>query len=314
MGKYKVVKTIKKGRVVLLYNENYNKLLDSMFEGVYFVDNNRKITFWNKSAEQITGFSANEVVGKYCSDNILKHVDNFGKQLCLGGCPLHKTLETKDIIEAKVFLHHKSGHRVPVAIKTVPLFENGVIVGAAEVFQDISKRNELKEQLGKYKNLALIDQLTLLPNRRFTEIQIQKVFKEYIDFKLPFAIAFFDIDHFKVINDNYSHNVGDDILKMLAQTYMNNIKSSDFIGRWGGEEFLAIFTNCDEQNLLSLIDRIRILVENSSFKVDETELKATISIGATIVKPEDDFESIVKRADELMYRSKENGRNRCSID
>jgi len=297
----------------MLQNSEYKQLFDLFFEGVYFVDNKRKITFWNKSAEHITGFSANEVVGKHCYNNILKHVDNFGKQLCLGGCPLQKTLETSNINETKIFLHHKLGHRVPVSIKTVPLYENDIIVGAAEIFQDISRKNELKEQLAKYKNLALIDPLTLLPNRRFTEIQIQKVFKEYIDFNIPFAIAFLDIDHFKVINDNYSHNVGDDMLKMLAQTYMNNIKSSDFIGRWGGEEFLAIFTNCDEQNLLVLTERIRILVENSSLMVDETELNATISIGATMVKPEDDFESIVKRADELMYQSKASGRNRCTI-
>ena len=130
---------------------------------------------------------------------------------------------------------------------------------------------------------------------------------------MPFAIAFLDIDHFKYVNDTYGHNVGDDILKMVSQTYMNNIKSSDFVGRWGGEEFLAIFTNCDGQSLHELTERIRILVENSTITVDETELTVTISIGATMVKPEDDFESIIKRADELMYQSKENGRNRCTI-
>ena len=297
----------------MIQNKNYKQLLDIMFEGIYFVDNKRKITFWNKSAEQITGFAAEEVVGKYCYDNILKHVDSFGNQLCMGGCPLHKTLETADVNKATVFLHHKLGHRVPVNIKTIPLYDNGVIVGAAEVFQDVSGKSVLKEQLEKYKNLALIDQLTLLPNRRFTEIHIEHAFKDYSDFKMPFAIAFLDIDHFKYINDNYGHTVGDDMLKMLSQTYMNNVKSSDFVGRWGGEEFIAIFTNCDVQSLWELIERIRILVENSSFTVDGNEVKATISIGATMVKPEDNFESIVKRADGLMYLSKENGRNRCTI-
>jgi len=297
----------------MLQNLNFKQLFDLLFEGVYFVDNTRKITFWNKSAAQITGFSADEIVGKYCYDNILKHVDQLGNQLCLGGCPLHQTLETTDVNEATVFLHHKLGHRVPVSIKTVPLYDNGVVVGAAEVFQDISRKSVLKEQLEKYKNLALIDQLTLLPNRRFTEIHIQQVFKDYTDFKIPFAIAFLDIDHFKDVNDNFGHNVGDDMLKMLSRTYSNAVRSNDFVGRWGGEEFIAIFANCTEMSLLELTERIRILVENSTLKVDETELKVTISIGATMVKSEDDFESIIKRADELMYQSKENGRNRCTI-
>ena len=297
----------------MIQNKNYKQLLELLFEGVYFVDNKRKITFWNKSAEQITGFSADEVVGKHCYDNILKHVDNFGNQLCLGGCPLQKTIETEKVNETTVFLHHKSGYRVPVSVKTLPLYDNSVIVGAAEVFQDISRKSVLKEQLEKYKNLALIDQLTILPNRRFTESHIQQVFKDYTDFKMPFAIAFLDIDHFKDVNDNFGHNIGDDMLKMLSRTYSNAVRSNDFVGRWGGEEFIAIFANCTEMSLLELTERIRILVENSTLKVDGTQLKVTISIGATMVKPEDDVESIIKRADELMYQSKENGRNRCTI-
>lgn len=259
------------------------------------------------------GFSYDEVVGKYCHDNILKHVDNIGTQLCLDGCPLHKTLKTCQVNEATIFLHHKLGYRVPVSIKTIPLYDNGVVVGAAEVFQDVSQKSVLKQQLEKYKNLALIDQLTLLPNRRFTEIHLEQVFKDYKDFKIPFAIAFFDIDNFKDINDKYGHNVGDQMLKMLSQTYMNTVKNSNFVDRWGGEEFIVIFTNCDGHSLQGLIDGIRVLVENSALEVGETELKVTISIGATVVKPEDDFESIIKRADDLMYQSKANGRNRCTI-
>ena len=77
---------------------------------------------------------------------------------------------------------------------------------------------------------------------------------------------------------------------------------------------LLIFTNCNEKTLLELSERIRVLVENSTMLANDTELKVTISIGATIVKPEDNYESIIKRADNLMYQSKENGRNRCTLD
>ena len=298
----------------MIHDGNYDLLLDSMFEGVYFVDNNRKITFWNKSAERITGFSYDEVLGKYCYENILQHVDDFGNKLCFGGCPLHKTLGSGVINESIVFLHHKSGHRVQIAIKTVPLYHNDLIAGAAEIFQEFSKENVSKETLEKYKNLALMDQLTNLPNRRFTERHIQQKFKEYHDFNFPFAIVFIDVDHFKFVNDTYGHDVGDDVLKMLSKTYVNAVRNNDFIGRWGGEEFLAIFTNCNEKTLLELSERIRVLVENSTMLANDTELKVTISIGATIVKPEDNYESIIKRADNLMYQSKENGRNRCTLD
>lgn len=297
-----------------MYNiENFKKLLDLMYEGVYFVDNNRKITFWNKSSERITGFSEEEVIGKYCYDNILKHIDNSGKEICFGGCPLHKTLENEKVNQVIVFLHHKYGHRIPVSIKTMPLYKNGLLIGAAEIFQDTSKKTYLKEQLEKYKNLTLIDTLTNLPNRRFTESHIKQKLKEYQDLNLNFAIAFLDIDHFKYINDTYGHNVGDDMLKMLSQTYVNAVRSNDFVGRWGGEEFIVVFSDCNKKVLFELIERIRILVENSTLMVDITEVKATISIGATMVAPEDDSKSIIKRVDQLMYQSKKNGRNRCTL-
>jgi len=100
---------------------------------------------------------------------------------------------------------------------------------------------------------------------------------------------------------------------MLARTYVNSTRGNDLIGRWGGEEFLAVFTNCQEKVLDNLVNKIRMLVENSTIKVNNTAIKVTISIGATMVNPDDTLESIIKRADVLMYKSKEDGRNRCTL-
>jgi PAS domain S-box-containing protein len=92
----------------------YAVILGNIHEGVYFVDSERKITFWNKGAERITGYTEGEVVGHFCYDNILKHVNDEGLHLCLGGCPLHQTLSDGQGREALVYLHHKEGYRVPV--------------------------------------------------------------------------------------------------------------------------------------------------------------------------------------------------------
>lgn len=102
-------------------NEILKTFMNKLDEGVYCVDLNRKINFWNDAAKNISGFDSSEVVGSYCYDNILKHVDGNGKNLCLDGCPLHKTLEDGEERKALVFLHHKGGHRVPVEIKVVPI-------------------------------------------------------------------------------------------------------------------------------------------------------------------------------------------------
>ena len=93
-------------------------LIMHLFEGVYIVDTTRKIVFWNSGSEKITGFTAEEVVNKQCYSNILRHVTADGKELCFGGCPLHKTLDTGEVQQNQVFLHHKDGHRIPVMVKT----------------------------------------------------------------------------------------------------------------------------------------------------------------------------------------------------
>ncbi len=98
----------------------YKEIMQIIKEGVYFVDTDRKITFWNDYAQEITGFSATEVLDSHCYDNILNHVDDAGTQLCKTGCPLHKTIEDSIKGEASVYLHHKDGHRVPVVVRTFP--------------------------------------------------------------------------------------------------------------------------------------------------------------------------------------------------
>ena len=96
-------------------------ILDNIYGGVYYVDKNRKIKYWNKEAEEITGFSKEEVIEKHCYDNILKHIDDSGKNLCENGCPLHGAINDGKKREANVYLHHKEGQRVPVTIRIVPL-------------------------------------------------------------------------------------------------------------------------------------------------------------------------------------------------
>jgi PAS domain S-box-containing protein len=114
-------------------------IIQNMPEGVCFVDRARRITLWNKAAERITGYAASEITGSSCSDNILVHVDEEGRNLCLNGCPLAKAIEQGEITEAEVFLHHRQGYRLPVKVCVMPLRDgSGAIVGRAEPFSDNS--------------------------------------------------------------------------------------------------------------------------------------------------------------------------------
>ena len=93
-------------------DEIYKDIFNAMSDGIYFIDVNRIITFWNKGAEIITGYSSSDVVGTHCYDNILVHVDDEGRQLCKDGCPLFDTIQDGQTRNLNVYLHHKEGHRV----------------------------------------------------------------------------------------------------------------------------------------------------------------------------------------------------------
>jgi diguanylate cyclase (GGDEF)-like protein len=130
----------------------------------------------------------------------------------------------------------------------------------------------------------------------------------------PFGLLFVDVDEFKRINDEHGHLTGDEVLRMVAQTLSRSVRSFDFVGRWGGEEFIAIIRNATEKTLRSVANRCRTLIENSSLIDHEREIRVTISIGATLARHEDSMETLFQRADQLMYQSKAAGRNRISCD
>lgn len=292
----------------------YENILMNIKEGIYFVDNNRTITFWNKGAERITGFSSEEVVGKHCFDNILNHVDDEGTQLCLGGCPLHATIKDGDARDAHVYLHHKDGHRVPVLVSTSQIVMNDEVVGAVETFVDESTQQALINDNKMLLELAMFDQLTQLPNRHYLQTYLGSRMREFNQLEIPFAVAMLDIDNFKLVNDTYGHDVGDHALKTIASTIKNITRSADLFSRFGGEEFLAVFIGVDKDGLEAVCEKIRMLVEESRVRLPGISFGITISIGATIIKKGESIDSIIKRSDLLLYQSKENGRNRVTID
>jgi diguanylate cyclase (GGDEF)-like protein/PAS domain S-box-containing protein len=292
----------------------YFSVLNSLFDGLYFVDRERRITFWNRTAERLTGYEAREVVGRRCADNILVHVDGEGHNLCEGLCPVARTLQDGASREADVFLHHRKGHRVPVAVRIAPLMgSDGQIEGAVEVFNDNSRRLEEVEELDRIKGLALVDPVTEVRNRRFTEISVQTVLKEVNRYNWPMGLLFVDIDRFKRINDSYGHEAGDRILKAVAQTLVQSVRAFDIVGRWGGEEFVVIIRNITEKNLAKLAEKLRALAGKSFVTLAASQVGVTVSIGATTLTAEDTVESAVGRADTLMNRSKAGGRNRVTL-
>ena len=222
----------------------YKSLLDNLYDGVYIVDEERKINYWNKGTERITGFSFSEVAGRHCWDNLLVHINDRGVSLCQGKCPLAETIEDGNLREAQVYLHHKDGHRVPVLVRIAPIKDsNGRILGGVEIFSDNSEHVALLQKVGELQELALLDALTGLGNRRYIEINLNTRIDERARYGWPFGIMFIDIDHFKRINDGYGHHVGDE----AAQAAMDEVLL-------GGDDGAGLARGADDGVLINRLE------------------------------------------------------------
>jgi diguanylate cyclase (GGDEF)-like protein/PAS domain S-box-containing protein len=281
---------------------------------VYFVDKERCIQYWNQGAEHLTGYAASEVVGRHCFDNFLMHVDEKGCALCLKGCPLAITMVDGKRREVEIYLRHKLGHRVPVVARVAPITDSaGNIVGAVEVFSDVTAKKNIERRVGELENLAFRDALTGVPNRRYMELKIRQAIQEVEEFGRNIGLLMIDVDHFKDVNDNYGHEIGDEALRAMCNTLTSNLRLGDTIGRWGGEEFLIINTDLTLSALGSFAERCRMLIAESAIPVGNERLHLSASLGATLIKAGDSEQSAIKRADELMYASKSSGRNRVTL-
>jgi diguanylate cyclase (GGDEF)-like protein/PAS domain S-box-containing protein len=292
--------------------EDFARIVEQMNDGLYFVDRQRRITYWNKAAERITGYRAEEVVGHSCADNILIHVDEAGNSLCHGLCPLRATIGDGEARQDRVYLHHRDGHRVPVAVRVTPLRnEQGEIVGGIELFTDDSAQAILRSRLVELEQLALVDPLTQLPNRRYLDSEVEAQFSMLHRGGVPFGVLMADIDHFKRFNDDYGHDVGDLALQAVSRTLAGSVRPFDTMGRWGGEEFMGVFPCANADFLARIADRLCMLVRNTRVEAPAGPLQVTISIGGAVAAPSDTPGSLLKKADELLYRSKQTGRDRA---
>jgi diguanylate cyclase (GGDEF)-like protein/PAS domain S-box-containing protein len=292
---------------------DYKALLANIRDGIYFTDFYRRIIYWNASAERITGFGAAEVIGSLCADNILIHVDEQGRSLCKSHCPLAASMKDAVPREAEVYLHHKLGHRIPVHVRVAPLYDNkGQLIGGAEFFTDISNQEIMAERLRELERLALLDALTGLPNRHHLLPELTSRFHEKSRFNLDFGLIFIDIDRFKEINDVYGHDVGDLMLKTAANTLKATVRPFDLVGRWGGDEFLCIVRNVDTLLIETTAQRLLAVLNASTVHVNESCIQIGASLGVTMARAGDTNETLIKRADALMYASKQKGRNQIT--
>lgn len=299
-------------------------VLGELADGAYIVDHDRNITYWNPSAEAITGYTRQRVMGQSCRDNLLMHINDTGELLCLRMCPVAHTLRDGQVREARVYLHHADGHRVPVIVRVAPIKEGEVITGALEIFTVDQSLATVLEQQEEITCEDDYDALTHLCSSAVAHRQVENRLAQHDEDAKPFGVLMVDIDYLSRVNNAFGYQTGDQIIQMVARSLSSSLTPQDFAARWGGEEFLAIVDAADEPSLFQIAERIRILVEHSSLTLNAPQLavgsapvmqtiRVTVSVGGALVEPGDTPARLLARAERTLQLSKSQGRNRVTI-
>ncbi|MEZ5691012.1 MAG: PleD family two-component system response regulator [Rickettsiales bacterium] len=198
----------------------------------------------------------------------------------------------------------------------VPIDKNEMAVRIKTQVRRKHYQDALKEQYKQSVSMALTDGLTGLYNRHYLNTHLENMVRQASKNGKKLALMIMDMDHFKQVNDNYGHDAGDMVLKQLADIILNAARSTDLAARFGGEEFVVLMPETDENSALGVASRMRETVEKTKFAIDGdgNTIDKTISIGiANLLETGDSSKGLLKRADEALYLAKNSGRNQVKV-
>ncbi|MBZ0095288.1 MAG: diguanylate cyclase [Sulfuricella sp.] len=282
-----------------------------MGEAVYALDRDGHVIFINPAAEQLLGWSKEELLGRHGHETF-HHKKPDGSPFPRQECPVFKTIHSGRTYRSEEdFMVRKDGSFLPVTIVSTPLLREGEIVGSVAAFHDITERRQAMERI---QYLAHYDALTGLPNRRLLEDRLEQALARAKRNQRSLAVMFLDLDRFKQVNDTLGHDQGDELLKAVAQRLTAAVRQEDTVSRLGGDEFVVVLPEIASAGDAEIAAQKIVEAMRSPVKLENQELHVTTSVGLAVY-PQDggDVVSLMKNADSEMYRAKESGRDRYCI-
>lgn len=261
-----------------------------------------KIIYVNDAFTETTGYSAEEVIGK--TPRIFQKEGTDKEELS----KIREALEKKEPVRVTLRNFSKTGKEYWVDISILPLRDTeGKVTHFASIQRDITEYKKLEQDL---QILCRTDPLTTAANRRaFNEILSQE-FSRFKRSQKEYALIMIDLDHFKSINDQHGHSVGDQVLIEVTERCKDNIRVHDILARLGGEEFCILLPYTETKQAQKVAERLREKIEIKPIIVDGLRVKVTISVGISLVSTGDeDGHQAMERADQKLFQAKESGRN-----
>lgn len=261
-----------------------------------------EIIYVNKAFTEMTGYSSEEVIGK--SPRILQSKDTEQKEKSA----IRRALEKKEAIRVTLRNYTKTGREYWIDLSILPLHDkDGKLTHFASIQRDITKQKNLEREL---QILCRTDPLTTAANRRAFEEMLSQEFSRFKRSRKEYALIMIDIDHFKSVNDEYGHSVGDKVLIEVTEKCKDSLRYHDIVARLGGEEFCILLPYTNATQAKQIAERLRGKIESMQIISEGNRINVTVSVGLSLVCLDDsDGHDAMQRADQKLFEAKDLGRN-----
>jgi diguanylate cyclase (GGDEF)-like protein len=293
----------------------FSQIFETVNFGLIILDTELKITHWNHWMARQSGIEAKQITGAPLFDffpeiNTPRFLRNINSVMSFGNFSFFSQK-----------LHHYLFPFKPVGSFKSSMFEHmqqsctmgpirdddNRITGIFLIVQDVT---ELASYEQKLVEMNIKDGLTGIYNRRFFQKRLEEEFQRHQRYATKLSLIMFDIDFFKKVNDGHGHQCGDAVLQSVASKIASSIRQTDYLVRYGGEEFCCLLPQTELADAFGLAERFRLLIEAQVTTYQEVNVKVTISLGVSELTAGDSAESLLKKADEALYQAKNSGRNR----
>ncbi|NML61436.1 GGDEF domain-containing protein [Massilia sp. RP-1-19] len=289
-------------------------LIEESLDAVVIVDEHCRIRYANQSLQALCGRSEPDLLGKSLDallpDAMAAYHTDYLRMLEQGGKPAAVLGKVREFS-----IHHKSGKAIPIEMKALDLGEHDGLRYFGAFLEDLRTRRRIENKnaalLARLEQEAMTDSLTKIANRRAFDAEAMQMMARAQRSGMPVAVGIADIDHFKNINDDHGHPVGDTVLRAVARRIIDAARATDFVARIGGEEFGLLFPETQAETAIGIAQRIREAIAASPIRADDNcEVCATVSIGVATMMPGSALEEALANADCALYVAKNGGRNR----
>ncbi|WP_428303580.1 diguanylate cyclase domain-containing protein [Lacipirellula sp.] len=285
------------------------QLIDSMHDGVIFVDEQRNIFLWSKGAERLTGVSSAAAQGRQFTPSLLDMCNTAGRRVRDDACPVARAIATHAQLRQRLEILGRQGEHVAIDLHAIPVVcRDGHLRGATVLLQDAQPEVSLEERCEALHAEVTKDPMTKVANRAEFDRMLALFIEAHEQAGLPCSLIMADIDHFKSINDTFGHQAGDEAIITVANVLTQACRSGDLVARYGGEEFAVLCADCTMADAAGRAENIRKRVAEASFTSLGTR-KITSSFGVAQLQSGDTPETLLRRSDSALLMAKEQGRN-----